>query len=99
MVKPIVRRSLQLARALFVIVMIIGALGVPVCKLSDSIEPMRAYSAYRENPLDATRHAMEEAYARDSRRRATCMSASAMIVVIAAAGFIGVTVALRAPTI
>ena len=99
MVKPIVTRGLRLARVLFVIVMIIGALGVPFFKMGDSIEPIRAYAAYHKSPSDVTRRAFEDANARDVQRRVRLMSVSAMIFGAAAVGVLGVTVALRTQTI
>ncbi len=100
MVKPFVSRGLRVARILLVPVMCIGALGVPVCKLSDSIEPMRALGAHHDNPSEATRQAMEDAFARDHQRRTACMSGSASIFLIAAVGIFFITLSLRGtPTI
>ena len=95
MVKHIVSRGREAARVVLVLIMCIGAIGVPVCKLTCSIEPAKALWAHHEHPSDATKQAMEVAFARDDRRRLLCMLSSAGICLAGAVGFCILTFALR----
>ena len=95
MVAPIVSRRREATRVLLVLAVCLGALGVPLCKFADSIEPAVALLAHSQSPSDATKQAVEVAFANDDRRRMLCMLSSAGLCLAAAVGFCIVTFALR----